>query len=295
MNTIMLRRLGLFAAAAGLVTTLAGCSSPDPSGNPNATAASAVLDSIAVPGAGASKTLDRIKDKGVLRAGVIAAAPFSLQDPVNSNWYGPAPDVVSALAQKLDVKVEWVVTDFDTIVAGLQADKYDIATTSLYATAERKKVVDFVNYAKAGACYVARKDDDRISSLADLNNSDVKVLVVSGSSFVTDFPKKYPEANLSAKPLPPGAGIFFSEVTSKRFDVTPIESTLAKQVAAQQPDLKILPDAETCLTNPDIPQDVGLAVRKGDDEFRELLQATATALQPVTDKSVVKYSSEAGK
>ncbi|MFF0145188.1 amino acid ABC transporter substrate-binding protein (PAAT family) [Amycolatopsis sulphurea] len=283
-----MKRFVLSIAAVLSITVLAACGD-GPSSTANQPAPARLT--ISVPAPGQSTTIDRVKKEGVIRVGVIVSAPFILQDPVSSTWYGPAADVVASFAGTLGVKANWIGSDFDTIVAGLQADKFDIAATGLYATPARKAVVDFVNYAKSGACYAVRKDDTRVNSLADLNNPDLHVVVVSGSSFITQFPTEYPRAQVTPKPLPPGAANFYNEIKTKRFDVTPIESTLAKQVAQQQPDLKIVPDAETCLLHPDLPQDVGFAVRKGDTGFRSTLQDAATALQSQTDAGISKYSS----
>lgn len=135
-----------------------------------------------------------------------------------------------------------------------------------------------------------RKDDDRVNSLEDLHNPELRAVLVSGSSYVTEFPAAYPEPSVASKPAPAGGGTFYSEVTTDRFDVVPIESTLARVVAEQQPDLKIIPDLETCLVSPDLPQDVGFAVRKDDAAFRELLQETADQLKEETAAAVVEYA-----
>ena len=54
-------------------------------------------------------------------------------------------ELTEAIAQKMELKVEWKVLPFDSLLAGLQRDRWDLAISSHGITEERAKVVDFSN------------------------------------------------------------------------------------------------------------------------------------------------------
>ena len=70
-------------------------------------------------------------------------APFSYHDD-NDNLVGYDVEVSEALAKELGVKVKFVEVKWDSLIAGLDSDKYDLVTNQVAITAERKKY-DFFN------------------------------------------------------------------------------------------------------------------------------------------------------
>lgn len=62
-------------------------------------------------------------------------APFSYHDD-NDNLVGYDVEVSEALAKELGVKVKW-----DSLIAGLDSDKYDLVTNQVAITAERKNMI----------------------------------------------------------------------------------------------------------------------------------------------------------
>lgn len=71
-------------------------------------------------------------------------APFSYHDD-NDNLVGYDVEVSEALAKELGVKVKFVEVKWDSLIAGLDSDKYDLVTNQVAITAERKKKYDFFN------------------------------------------------------------------------------------------------------------------------------------------------------
>src|SRR5580704_6778376 len=93
----------------------------------------------AVPGS----FLAGIKQRGVLRVGC-ASAPPTLYQTSSGQWAGPDLLPTKYLAQLLHVKFECVTVNWDTIVDGLQAGKYDFAA-DLDATPERAMSIRFTD------------------------------------------------------------------------------------------------------------------------------------------------------
>lgn len=69
-------------------------------------------------------------------------------------------DVMALIAPKLGVKVRFIDTRFANLIAGLQANRYDLIASALYVTPARARVVDYVPYAKTGGSLIVRSGDD---------------------------------------------------------------------------------------------------------------------------------------
>ena len=91
------------------------------------------------------------KDKGELTVAMDLHYPpttFLAED--NSTAIGLNPDIARLVAKKLGLKLKFQDTKFDTIVPGLDGGRYDFTATTMSKTAERLKVLDMIDYFKAG-------------------------------------------------------------------------------------------------------------------------------------------------
>ncbi|MGI6246885.1 MAG: ABC transporter substrate-binding protein [Pseudochelatococcus sp.] len=111
---------------------------------------------VAVPaGASELKTIE----KGTLLIGSDQVYPpyDYVEDGVTK---GLDADVMALIAPKLGVKVRFIDTRFANLIAGLQANRYDLIASALYVTPARARVVDYVPYAKTGGSLIVRSGDD---------------------------------------------------------------------------------------------------------------------------------------
>ncbi len=69
---------------------------------------------------------------------------------VNGKIVGFDADLAVALGKALGVKVTLQDATFDTIIPGIEDGKFDVGNSSFTDTKAREKVVDFVDYFKAG-------------------------------------------------------------------------------------------------------------------------------------------------
>ncbi|WP_416417788.1 ABC transporter substrate-binding protein [Paenarthrobacter aromaticivorans] len=91
------------------------------------------------------------KDKGELTVAMDLHYPpttFLAED--NSTAIGLNPDIARLVAKKLGLKLKFQDTKFDTIVPGLDGGRYDFTATTMSKTDERLKVLDMIDYFKAG-------------------------------------------------------------------------------------------------------------------------------------------------
>jgi polar amino acid transport system substrate-binding protein len=85
-----------------------------------------------------------LQQPGVLRAGTLTDAPPNvfLKD---GTFTGFDNDLLKAVAGKLGLKVEFVGTEFSSLLAQVKTRKFDVGSSSISITEARKKTVDFTN------------------------------------------------------------------------------------------------------------------------------------------------------
>ncbi|WP_314195841.1 transporter substrate-binding domain-containing protein [uncultured Arthrobacter sp.] len=144
-------------AAAGLAVLLSlsacgGTAASDTAADSSKTSNTSDISEGIKPDEAAIKLLPQsVKDKGELTVAMDLHYPpttFLAED--NQTPIGLNPDIARLLAKKLDLKLKFVDTKFDTIVPGLDGGRFDFTATTMSKTEERLKVLDMVDYFKAG-------------------------------------------------------------------------------------------------------------------------------------------------
>ena len=88
-------------------------------------------------------SLNQILSSGKLKAGTTGDFnPFSVRDPATNKYKGYDIDIMSELAKDMGVEIEFVPTDWKTIVNGVVAGKYHI-TGSASIKPSRMKAAGF--------------------------------------------------------------------------------------------------------------------------------------------------------
>ncbi|MCG3857656.1 ABC transporter substrate-binding protein [Psychrobacter sp. Ps2] len=154
-NINVVSRLSMSLLALATAFTIAGCSNSQESAadtNPEATEATA------------TSTGD------VLRIGTEGAyAPFNYTN-ADGTLGGFDVEVANALCADMQVTCEIVAQDWDGIIPGLKAGKYDAIVAAMSVTPERSEQVSFTDpYFSNALVFLAKKD----SSFDPSNNSDI--------------------------------------------------------------------------------------------------------------------------
>ena len=251
---------------------------------------SAIAGEIMVPMEGKSALVDQIKENGEMKVGVAIAPPWLGQDPNTGQYFGAAFEIGQRIAMELGVEITPVSSGWDVIIAGIQGNQFELAIAPLFATPKRREVVDFVNWTAAGTCYIVLKDSP-IMTFEDMNQPGVRIGTYTGTGTEHGIVAKYTEATIESIVQQVSGAHRIEDVLTGRIDVAPIDDALAFVMAAEYPEIRIIPESpDYCINNSDIPFPVGMAFNYGDPEFKTFLEAIVADMQDQIEASMVKYS-----
>jgi len=203
-----------------------------------------------------------------VRIGVEGAfPPFSYVDQ-QGNLQGFDIDIARALCEAMEVECTLVQSDWDGIIPGLLARKYDAIIASMSITEERKKKVDFTDkYYHTPAKFVAKKDVDIELSKESLQGKTVGVLRASiFDNYITDNFKGAVEIKRYGS-----QDEAYLDLVSGRLDLV-----LGDSVAIKDGFLSTEQGSDFAFVGPDLYDPrwfgvgAGIAVRKNDNELRNM-------------------------
>ena len=82
--------------------------------------------------------------------GYPAYPPVDMRDPQTNELTGFDVDLINALSKKIDVKIKWSETQFAQLIPSMQTKRLDLFVSAMNDTAERQKVISFVDYLRSG-------------------------------------------------------------------------------------------------------------------------------------------------
>lgn len=147
-------RSGLPAAAvviSALLLALTACGAQAPASSTSDAGQATGVPALAVNEAAAKLLPESIKATRVLRVAIPTnEPPTQFYREGTQEMTGTNPDVARLIGETLGVKVEIQVANFDSIIPGLAAGRYDMTVSSMTPTAKRMEVLDFVDYMQMG-------------------------------------------------------------------------------------------------------------------------------------------------
>ncbi|HEY9012883.1 MAG TPA: amino acid ABC transporter substrate-binding protein [Devosia sp.] len=117
----------------------------------------------------AQSALDQIKSAGALRIGTEGTyAPFTYHDDTGA-LVGFDVEIGREIAKRIGVEAEFVEGPWDGLIAGIDANRYDVVINQVGITEERQQKYDFSEpYIASKAALIVRADNETIKSFADL-------------------------------------------------------------------------------------------------------------------------------
>ena len=157
--------------ASALAMTLAACSSGSSTSTESSAAASAApAASAAAPAASAAAIAvpQQYIDNGINVASDLAYPPMEMTDEAGEPT-GFDVELAYAIGDVLGVEVVVEKQEFDTMIPSLQSNKHDMVMSTMNDTAERQKVLSFVDYFQGGMNLLVKKGNpEGITTITDL-------------------------------------------------------------------------------------------------------------------------------
>ncbi|MFC5530773.1 amino acid ABC transporter substrate-binding protein [Cohnella yongneupensis] len=263
-----MKRSGLFVATLTLaLSVLAAC------GNNANNAAPSASQPAASAGQGA---LEKIKASGKLRIGTEGTyAPFTFHD-ASGKLTGFDVEIAEEVCKRLGVAPEFIETQWDGIMAGLEAKRFDTIFNEVTIREDRKEKYALSDpYITSRAVLLVRDDNNDIKKLADLKGKK------SAQSLTSDL-AEIAKANGAEIVGVDGFNQAIDLLTSGRVDATINDNLSFLDLKKQKPDIKVKSVDEA----PGTSRSAALFLKGNDDLVQAVNQAIAAMILDGTHLSI---------
>ncbi|WP_169085854.1 amino acid ABC transporter substrate-binding protein [Paenibacillus sp. PL91] len=220
---------------------------------------------------------DAIKASGKLRIGTEGTyAPFTFHDE-SGKLTGFDVEIAEAITERLGLKAEFIETSWDSIIAGLDAERFDTIFNQVGITDERKEKYDFSDdYIVSKAVLIVPEDNTDIKTFADLKGKK------AGQSLTSNLAEIARE-NGAEIVTTDGFNQAIDLLASGRIDATVNDGLSFLDLKKQKPDLplKIVDEA------PDAAKNAAL-FRKGNEALIEAVNGALAEIK--SDGTYLKIS-----
>ena len=219
-----------------------------------------------------------IKSAGVVKvASGVSFPPMEYFDTDNKTVLGFDADLGKALGEVLGVEFKFQNTNFDGIIGGLSAGRYDLGLTSMIDKKERQVKVDFVDYLSSGVTFmVTTGNPEGLTEQLDLCGRTVAVEKSATGDIVADDISaecvEQGEEEINELPLPEQVATLQALSSGRADAVLALDLTLAYNVKQQPEEFELAAEPFGRLP-------VGIVVPKDDPELRDAVQAALLKVQ----------------
>lgn len=204
--------------------------------------------------------LEEIQEEGKIQIGLEGTfPPFSYHDETGA-LTGFEYEIADQIAKDLGVEAEYVETKWDSLIAGLDTDKYDFVINNVSITKEREEKYDFtIPYMKSEAVVAVHSDNTDITKPEHMEGKKSSQTITS--NFARDAEALGAEI-VATNDLMSSIEL----VVQGRADGTIHDRVTFLTYLQEQPDtkLKVINDSINST-------DIALILNKNNDEFREEL------------------------
>ena len=234
------------------------------------TAVITLVSILALAGCSSSQTstYEKIKKDGYITFATEGTyAPYSFHDDSN-NLVGFDVEIAREIAGKLGVEARFTETQWDGIIAGLDANKYDAISNQVSITEERLQKYLFSDpYTYVYGVVIVNEDNNDITSFEDLNGKDVSLTITSNWAQVAE---SYGGKIVSTS----GFNESIQLVLQNRADATVNDNVTFYDFIANQPDAK----AKIVATSNEATESA-ILIRKGDDDLQKAINDALAQLR----------------
>jgi polar amino acid transport system substrate-binding protein len=216
--------------------------------------------------------LDDIQKRGNMRVGVSLFVPWAMQDDTGQ-LYGSEIDIAKKLAQDIGIKPEFKIYNWEDIIPALIKGEIDVIISGMSITPARALKLNFsLPYSDSGITLATNTEKTKhINKLEELNHPDIIIAGVEETVSVAAARQLFNKAKVSPFKtaeeaqqalLQGSAHVYIASIPQPQF------------LAHRYPDKIDIPLARPLLTDK-----VGMAIRKGDQEWLNFLNTWVIARQ----------------
>ena len=242
----------------------------------------AVMTLSLLAGCGSAKSSDQGKDAKKESLTAATSADFPPYEYMEGNEYkGVDIELSKAIADKLGLKLEIQNVPFGSIVAGVQAGKYDFGISGITINEERKQSVNFSDSYINAIQSIIVKSDSSIKDKDDLKTVN-KIGVQTGTTGDNDATKDYGEDKITRYTVATDA---VQALMTGKVDAVIIDNKPAQEyVKANGSALKLLPTAYE-------EEEYAIAINKNNEDLQKKINQALKDLKAdgTIDKILSKY------
>ena len=145
-----------------------------------------VLAAVVLPLAAQAAALPDLNGRVVRAVTENAYTPLNFADPKSGKGIGWEYDAMNEIAKRLNMKVQWNLASWDTMIQAVREGQFDIGMDGITITDDRKTQVDFSDpYMISEQHMLVRADEDRFDDAASFAADDK--LLVGAQAGTTNF------------------------------------------------------------------------------------------------------------
>lgn len=236
------RRLALALGGASVAAVLAACSSEGGSGSSDG------------GGGGGEDILARVQENGTIRIGLEGTyRPYAFHDETGE-LVGFEKEIADAIAEGLGVTPEYIETEWDSLIAGLDVDRYDLVVNNVGITPEREEKYAFTEPYARSIGRIAVPEGSEVQTVEELEGKR------SAQTATSNWAQQMEALGAEIVPVQ-GFAEAIELVIQGRADAT------ANDIISFQTYQEEHPDAAFRLLDAELPTDVtvGAIMQKGQD------------------------------
>lgn len=170
-------RLGMSAVLLLTVLALTACAAPAAAPTAAPTAAATAPAASALPDLG-GRTVIAVTGNDYV--------PLNFVDPTTGESVGWEYDAVNEICRRLNCKVKWEVTAWDTMIEAVRQGQFDVGMDGITITEERAQQVDFSTpYMRSEQFMLVRADEERFASSTEF--AEQEELLIGSQAGTTNF------------------------------------------------------------------------------------------------------------
>ncbi|GLI27601.1 ABC transporter substrate-binding protein [Agromyces rhizosphaerae] len=168
-------------------------------------------------------------ETGILKIGSQQSyIPGEYIDEEDDQLKGFAFEIIETIAADLGLETEWIQSDYSALIAGLQAEQFDMSSGGMSPNPERLELVDMVGYFQSGSTFLLRAADEGVYTDAQSLCGHPVGLLAGSTTLQAAFERENAECEASGN----------DPIELVEYTATPLgqQDLLAERIDAYTPD-----------------------------------------------------------